>query len=82
MSSARVRLPDRLERLTTSEMEAVIREANLGVYDTGIANRYLIEQIPQIDIAAEYGCVRSTISTHVSRIVSKAIRTAERLGMD
>lgn len=81
MASARVCLPDELEELTTSQMEQAIREANLGTYDTGIARRYLLEQIPQIDIAAEYGCVRSTISGHVARIIKKVKRTAQKLNM-
>ena len=45
-----------------SEMETAIREANLGNDDTDIARRYLIDQVPQIDIAAEFGWERSTIS--------------------
>ena len=59
-----------------SEMETAIREANLGNDDTDIARRYLIDQVPQIDIAAEFGWERSTISY---RIVSKVERTARKL---
>lgn len=79
MSTARVKLPDALDLLLRSEMEAAIREANLGNDDTVIAKRYLIEQVPQIDIAAEFGFERSTISRRVARILSKVRWAAEKL---
>lgn len=82
MATARVRLPDSLDSLDglmRSEMETAIREANLGNDDTDIARRYLIDQVPQIDIAAEFGWERSTISYRVKRIVSKVERTARKL---
>lgn len=79
MATARVRLPDSLDGLMRSEMETAIREANLGNDDTDIARRYLIDQVPQIDIAAEFGWERSTISYWVKRIVSKVERTARKL---
>ena len=78
MPSARVKLPDYLEGLLLSEMEEAIEQANLGKYDTQIAQRYLIEQVPQIDIAAEYGTHRSTISHHIARITKKVEETARR----
>ena len=53
--SARVKLPPPLDKLLRSQMETAIREANLGNDDTDIAKRYLIDQIPQIEIAAEFG---------------------------
>lgn len=79
MSTARVRLPDALDLLLRSEMEAAIREANLGNDDTAIAKRYLIEQVPQIDIAAEFGCERSTISRRMPHILSKVERAAHKM---
>lgn len=79
MSTARVKLPDALDLLLRSEMEAAIREANLGNDDTVIAKRYLIEQVPQIDIAAEFGFERSTVSRRVARILSKVRWAAEKL---
>lgn len=79
MPAARVRLPGPLESLLRSEMEHAIRQANLGVYDTGIAQRYLIDRIPQIEIAAEYGTDRKTISNHIKWIVGKVRLTAEKL---
>ena len=77
----RVKLPETLSNLLWSEMERVIREANLGNDDTLIATRYLIEHIPQIDIAAEFGCDRSTISKRMPHILDKVERTAHRLEM-
>lgn len=79
MSAARVKLPDALDMLLRSEMEAAIREANLGNDDTEIAKRYLIEQIPQMDIAVEFGYERSTISRRMPHILSKVERTARKM---
>ena len=79
MSSARVRLPRGLDDLLRSEMEICIEQANLGQNDTVIARRYLIDQWAQIDIAAEFGWTRSTVSVHVARIVPKVENTAKKL---
>lgn len=62
-----------------SEMETAIQEANLGNDDTDIAWRYLIDQVPQIDIAAEFGWERSTISHRLKRILRKVESTAQKL---
>lgn len=79
MATARVRLPDSLDGLLRSQMETAILEANLGTDDTDIARRYLIDQIPQIDIAAEFGWERSTISHRVKRIIAKVEAAARKL---
>ena len=79
MAAARVKLPDSLDSLMRSQMETAIREANLGNDDTDIAKRYLIDQIPQIEIAAEFGWKRSTISRRISRILLKVENAAEKL---
>lgn len=81
MASARVQLPDALEGLLRSEMEACITQANLGNDDTLIAKRYLISQVPQIEIAAELGWTRSTVSAHVNRVLKKVEHTAQKLNM-
>jgi DNA-directed RNA polymerase specialized sigma24 family protein len=60
-------------------MEHCMEEANLGQYDTLIAMRYLLDQWAQIDIAAELGWTRSTISTRIPRILSRVEQTATRL---
>ena len=72
-------MPDSLDSLMRSQMETAIREANLGNDDTDIAKRYLIDQIPQIEIAAEFGWERSTISRRISRILLKVENAAEKL---
>lgn len=79
MQKARVRLPGGLDCLLRSEMEEVIRQANLGIEDTEIARRYLIDQVPQIDIAFEIGLERSTVSKRIPRILERAQKTAEKL---
>ena len=77
--SARVRLPDTLEGLLRSELEKAIYESALSKEDDIIAKRYLIEKVPQIDIAAELGYERSTISHRVSGIIKAVSKTAEKL---
>ena len=77
--SARVKLPPPLDKLLRSQMETAIREANLGNDDTDIAKRYLIDQIPQIEIVAEFGWERSTISRRISRILLKVENAADKL---
>lgn len=79
MSTARVKLPETLEPLLRSEMANAIEQANLGNDDTAIAKRYLIEQIPQMDIAIEFGYERSTISRRMPRILSKVERAAKKM---
>ena len=75
----RVVLPEALDILLKSEMEAAIDQANLGRDDTFIAKRYLIDKWPQIEIAAELGWGRSTVSRRISRIVRKVERTSLEL---
>ena len=76
---ARAKLPAALDELLRSDLEQAIYEANLGIDDTEIAKRYLIRQMPQIDIAAELGCDRSTISKRMPQILRKVQRAAENL---
>ena len=77
--SARVRLPGSLGQLLRSEMEKAISEANLGNSDSLIAKRYLVDRIPQIDIAIEMDMERSTISRRLPRIIDQIERAAQRL---
>lgn len=81
MASARVRLPSDLDGLMRSQMLTCIEEANLGQTDTQVAKRYLIDQWAQIEIAAEMGCVKSTVSMRMPRILSKVQATAKKLNM-
>ena len=81
MASARVSLPPDLEGLLRSEMLTCIEEANLGQNDTTVAKRYLIDQWAQIDIAAELGWGKSTVSVRMPRILKKVQETAKKLNM-
>lgn len=81
MASARVRMPSDLDGLMRSEMLTCIEESNLGLIDTAVAKRYLIDQWAQIDIAAELGWTRSTVSVRMPRILKKVQATAHKLGM-
>lgn len=80
MSSARVSLPPDLEELLRSDLILCIEEANLGQNDTTVAKRYLIDQWAQIDIAAELGWSRSTVSERIPRIMKKVRAAAVVLG--
>lgn len=81
MSSARVSLPPDLDGLLRSEMLRCIEEANLGQNDTTVAKRYLVDQWPQIEIAAELGWGRTTVSERIPRILKKVRSAALALGI-
>lgn len=74
-------MPPDLEGLLRSEMLTCIEEANLGQNDTTVAKRYLIDQWAQIDIAAELGWGKSTVSVRIPRILGKVQATARKLNM-
>ena len=77
---ARVRLPKGLQGLLRSELEQAIHESALSREDTVIATRYILEKVPQIDIAAELGWERSTISRRLPTITDQVAWAAARLG--
>lgn len=77
--SARVKLPESLSKLLRSELERAIYETALHRDDELIARRYIIEKMPQVEIAAELGWERSTISHHVPYILDAVSRSAERI---
>ena len=79
MAPARVGLPPDMEGLLKSDMLRIIEEANLGQIDTTVAKRYLIDQWPQIEIAAELGWSRSTVSERIARVMRKVRSTHEAL---
>lgn len=64
---------------TRSDWELVIREAALGVEDTRIAELYLLDAVPQIEIGAELRIDRSTVSRRLVRIIDRIARTADRM---
>lgn len=79
MAAARVRIPEGLKGLMRSELEKAIYESALSKEDDLIARRYLIEKVPQIDIAVELGYERSTISRRMPDIIKSVVFTAEKL---
>lgn len=81
MAKARVRVSGDLANLLRSDWEQIISQANLGREDTIIAQRYLLDAIPQIDIAIELGLERSTISRRMPRILDRVQRTASKLNI-
>lgn len=81
MAKARARADISKADFTRSEWETVIREAALGVENTRIAEMYLLDAIPQVDIGAELNLDRSTVSKRLPKIIDKVERTARKLGI-
>lgn len=81
MAKARVRASISDTALTRSEWESVIREAALGIENTRIAEMYLLDAIPQVDIGEELGLSRSAISKRLPGIVDRIERTARKLNL-
>lgn len=79
MTAARIKLPHSLELLLRVEMEQAIEQANLGTFDTFVAKKYLIEQVPQIDIAEELGYDRTVITRRLKHILPRVEWAAQRL---
>ena len=46
-------MSESLDDFTRSDWESVIREAALGMEDTRIAELYLLDAVPQVEIGAE-----------------------------
>lgn len=76
---ARVKLPPELAKLTTSQFNTAIDEANLGVVDKLIAQRYFIDQTPQADIAADLDVTRATVTAHAKYIRRRLVDVASKL---
>lgn len=77
MANARPRIPDSIKKLTRSKLEYIITEANLGKEDTKIANMYLIDKMPQIDIAIELNICHKTASTKCQKIIDRIMEMIE-----
>mgnify|MGYP003318177614 CR=1 FL=1 len=76
---ARVKMPKELSELLRSDLERAIYEAALNADDALIAKRYLVEKVAQIDVAAELGWERSTVSRRLPGIVERVAWAANRL---
>ena len=81
MARGRVHLPDGLKNLLASDWERVLGQAMLGREEREIGRMYILERMPQIDIAEEMNMDRSTISRRMEKIITEARRTAEKLDM-
>lgn len=74
-----MQLPECLQKLLRSELERAIYESALSRDDALIAKRYLVEKVPQIDIAVELGWERATISKRIPAITDRVAWAAARL---
>lgn len=81
MGKARARVPESLNRLLRSDWEMVISQAALGKEDTRIAELYLLDAIPQVEIGAELNLDRSTISKRLPKIIDRVERTATKMNI-
>lgn len=79
MARSRVNLPGELKGLLAGDWERVMNEAMLGAEDREIVRLYIVERLPQVDVADALHMDRSTISRRMKSIFDEARRTAERL---
>ena len=77
--SARVKLPESLDKLLRSQLEKSIHEAALHRDDELIARRYLIDKWCQMDIAAELGWRRATVGDHLKHILERVETVSAKL---
>lgn len=75
----KVKLPPELADLLRSDLERAIYEAALHRDDDLIARRCIIEKSAQVDVAAELGWDRSTVSRHLSYIMDDLKRVASKI---
>lgn len=81
MARSRVNLPGEFKGLLAGDWERVINEAMLSAEDKEIVRLYIVEQLPQVDVAGELHMDRSTISRRMDKILTEARRTARRLDL-
>ena len=77
--SARVKLPDPLDKLLRSQLETAIYEAALHRDDELIARRRIIDKWDQIDVAAELGWYRGAVSVHEKYVFQRVAEVARKL---
>ena len=77
--SARVKLPEPLDKLLRSQLENAIRESALHEDDELIARRRIIDKWGQIDVAAELGWYRGAVAAHEKRIFQRVSEVARQL---
>lgn len=81
MARARARVPASLDGLLRADWETAIAQANLGLENTKIAEMYLLDAIPQVEIGVEVGLTRSAISRRLPGILDKVERAARKMNM-
>lgn len=79
MAAARLKLPVGFGGLLRSELEAIINETIMSKEDRYIANQYFLEEVPQIDIAAELNLSRNAVTCRINKIREKLTLTKSRL---
>lgn len=77
--SAKVNLPEPLNKLLRSQLETAIYESALHRDDELIARRRIIDKWGQIDVAAELGWYRGAVSAHEKYIFSRVSEVARQL---
>ncbi len=80
-SRARGSLPPELDGLLASQMQIAINEANLGLADRRMVERYYIDRLPQIDIACEMGLSRKTVNRRLQQAAPKIGRAAAQFNI-
>ena len=68
---SRYQMPPELGRLSREDMEAVIRQANLGKRDEKIAQLYFVDKLPQVDVATELYLGRATVQRRLYGIMTR-----------
>ena len=79
MSTARIKLPPELADVHLLQLEDCIIQANLGKRDEDMVKMYLIDKMPQVEIAEEFGCSRTTVYKHLTNAINKIAVTNQRL---
>ena len=56
----------------------MIHDSNLGLEDERMAMLYLIDAIPQVEIAVSIPLDRSTVSRRMKKIIKRLVKMAEK----
>lgn len=64
--------------MTRGEIEQLIHDSNLGLEDERMAILYLIDAIPQVEIAVSIPLDRSTVSRRMKKIIKRLVKMAEK----
>lgn len=81
MPKGRIKLPDSLKELLRDEWGTIIRQGGFNQEDAEIIRLYLIEKLPQIDVAEEIGISRRSINRRLPDILKRAQSVAEKLNI-